>query len=119
MVQESHGHLPGHQLLHLLGEFGRHALGCDCRNPMETLRHGHGGRPNPVVGRTVPAGGAPNRNGGKPTGRRIRLRQTATAWRSARPTVAFSLGGTSTRKRLFQLSQSARIAAALALPVVC
>ena len=41
--------------------------------------------------------------------------QAATASRSARPTLAFSLGGTSSLKRGFQLAQSARIAAASAI----
>lgn len=43
--------------------------------------------------------------------------QTATAARAASPTLAFSLGGTSSLKRDFHVSQSARIAAARALPV--
>ena len=117
MVQEGDGHLAGHQLLHLLGKFGRHALSCVCRNPMELLWGRHGGQPNPTVGRTARHGGGPNPKGGKPSDRSGQQAQAATAWRSASPRLAFSLGGTSRRKRPFQLAQSARIAAALVLPV--
>jgi hypothetical protein len=66
MVQERHGHLPGEELLHLLGEFRRHGLRCGWPDPMETDGCTPGGQPHREGGQAVPVDGAPNRSGGEP-----------------------------------------------------